>query len=400
MIVNKNDEKRLVELPILIPNYDDCDAPLGEKQLSEEEIADFAHKYIEKYRVSDPGHTYVRTKKEVATPVESTLLKQDTVMKNIFDEEVTYPKGTWVVTLKVFDDTAWENIQTGVYTGGSVTVLEEAVADELVAKSQANKGRVLIKDIPDPAVATISLVEKPCVFGATFCSVKSEGLSRADSQEGKRDLIRAALRKEISEEMYIELTFDDKIIVHDWKTEEYSEIPYIFNVNGEVEFGDPVKVEVEYVAQKMQEKITKQDSFDSKIINAVRKLFNGDKNMTNNEYATKKDLEATKKEILDAVKGENTEESDEDKIKRLENELSEKDKEIEKLKEDETEESDEDDDEGSDETDGSTKSNTTEVKGSQKGVDDNGEPPAAQKSDDDILMESMGRTRTGAPKKQ
>lgn len=157
MIVNKNEEKRLVELPVLIPNYDDCDAPLGEKKLTEEEIADFAHKYMEKYRVVDPGHTYLQVQKEVAVPVESTLLKEDTVRKNVDGDEVEYPKGTWFVTLKVFDDEAWENVTNGVYTGGSVTIMEESEADKIVAKS-VTKGRVLIKDVPNQVLATKSAV--------------------------------------------------------------------------------------------------------------------------------------------------------------------------------------------------------------------------------------------------
>lgn len=137
---------------------------------------------------------------------------------------------------------------------------------------------------------------------------------------------------------------------------------------------------------------------ENKIIKTVKNLFKQNsevKNMSDKEYATKEDLEATKKEILDAVKGENTEESDEDKIKRLENELSEKDKEIEKLKKEES-----DDEDPTDDDESSTKSKDTEVKGSQKGLDDNGETQSAQKSDDAILMETMGRSRTGAPKKE
>jgi hypothetical protein len=183
MIVNKNEEKRLLTLPVLIPDYDDCDAPHGEKQLSVEEIADFSHKYMEKYRKVDGGHTYLQNKKEVAVPVESWQLREDTAMKTIDDEEITYPMGTWMATLKVFDDGAWDNVSKGFYTGGSVTVLEESVADEVVLKEAAEKGRVLIKDIPDPAVATIALVDKPCVFGAKFCSVKAATKSSNTEQE-------------------------------------------------------------------------------------------------------------------------------------------------------------------------------------------------------------------------
>jgi putative serine protease XkdF len=269
MIVNKNEEKRLVTLPVLIPNYDDCDAPLGEKQLSIEEIEDFAYKYMEKYRVSDPGHTYLQAQKEIAVPVASWLLGEDTAMKTIDGEETTYPEGTWVVTLKVFDDEAWENVNNGTYNGGSVTVIPESLADEIVAKSAANKGRVLIKDVPDPVAATIALVEKPCVYGAKFCSVKtatkSSNNSKSESLEGKRDKVSNALRsyfKSRNEDLftYVQLTFDDKVIAHvdgsignGKYIDTYFEVPYSINVEGVVEFGEPIEVEQGYVAKKILE---------------------------------------------------------------------------------------------------------------------------------------------------
>ncbi|KZX17463.1 XkdF-like putative serine protease domain-containing protein [Methanobrevibacter filiformis] len=89
-IVYKNNKQKLITAPVLIPDYADCDAPRGEKKLTIEEIQDFSHKYMEKYRISDKQHDYFQTKKEVAIPVESWTLKSDTEM----DNGETYPKGT------------------------------------------------------------------------------------------------------------------------------------------------------------------------------------------------------------------------------------------------------------------------------------------------------------------
>jgi hypothetical protein len=349
MIVNKNEEQRLITLPLLIPNYDDCDAPHGEKQLSIEQIADFSHKYMEKYRKVDGGHTYIKTKKEVAVPVESWQLRKDTAMKTIEGDEVTYPKGTWMGTLKVFDDDAWDKVDKGIYTGGSVTVLEEAVADEIVLKEAAEKGRVLIKDIPNPAVATIALVEKPCVFGAKFCSVKAATKSNnKESFEAKRDKIAGAIRKKFGDENHIQLTYDDKVLVHNWKEEKYYEIPYSIGLDDTIEFGEPVEVEQEFVAKKMLEVAKKagrsiSDSTFTKLKNAWDSLgklidkannerednslgLKSDKmtndNEKNKDVVTKAELdtildekfEKQEDKLVEAVKAAN--ETDEDKKKK------------------------------------------------------------------------------------
>ena len=420
MIVNKNEEKRLITLPLLIPDYDDCDAPIGEKQLSVEEIADFSYKYMEKYRKSDGGHTYLETKKEVAVPVESWQLREDTVMKTIDDEEVTYPTGTWMATLKVFDDNAWDKVIKGEYTGGSVTVLEEAVADEIVLKEAAEKGRVLIKDIPDPVVATIALVDKPCVFGAKFCSVKAATKSnnKEESFEGKRDKIRQALRKTIGEETYIELTFDDKVIVRNWEEDAYYEIPYSINVNGEVEFGTPVEVEQEFVAKKMLEIAKKagrtiSESTFKKIKNAWESLgklmdkannereenpvIKSDKmveetktdNVVTKEElntALKENNDKLKTELVEAVKEANKTDDDKrnEKINAIKSDLEELGVETSKM----------DFSQKSEESEDSSKKEQAQIEGSNKALDvHETNDEVSTKSDSERIMESMNKTK-------
>lgn len=407
MIVNKNDEKRLITSAVLIPDYEDCDAPRGEKTLSSDEIQDFAHKYMERYRISDKNHDYFQTKEEVATPVESWIVKEDTSLKTLDNEEITYPEGTWFVTMKVHDDNVWAGVQDGTYNGLSVTVTSESVADQLVA----GKSRVLIKDVPDPVAATVALVDKPCVYGAKFCSVKSANKSsnsRDESFEGKRDKISAALRKDY-EDVYIELTYDDKVIYHSWKDETYYEVPYSIDVEGVVQLGEPKEVQVEYVAKKMIEKaeIAKKagrsisestlkkikNAFDSlgKLIDKAnterdetQEANKGDKmtNKDNNEdkkeeYVKKSDLdakfEAHEKNIAKAVK--EAMETDEDKrnkkIASMKSELEELGVDTSKMdfspKSNEDDEEDSSDENPTDETvEGASKSLDNHESGEEK----------------------------------
>ena len=362
MIVNKNEAKKLITLPLLIPNYDDCDAPIGEKQLSIEEIADFSHKYMEKYRKVDGGHTYLETKKEVAIPVESWQLREDTAMKTIEDEEITYPEGTWMATLKVFDGDAWDKVNKGEYTGGSVTVLEETVADQVVSKEAAEKGRVLIKDIQDPAVATIALVEKPCVFGAKFCSVKTANKSsnsKANSFEGiEKNKVEKAGRS-ISESTF-------KKIKNAWD----SLGKLIDKANNE-------RTDAEK-ADKSSGKMTKEKE---------------------NDFMKKKDFESFKSEFKEELIEDITKavskslETEEDKRN---NKISSLKSELEKIGVDtskidfspKSEEKDEEETASSDKSD-------KEIKGSSKSLDNHevDDPDLSTKSTSERIMESMNKTK-------
>lgn len=179
MIVIKDEEKRLITAPVLIPNYKDCDSCRGEKELTTEEIESISHEYMAKYRIVDKMHDYFKTGQDVADVVESWQLRKPEVFKNLAGEEKEYPAGTWMATTRVNNDTTWNKVKKGIYNGYSVTALSKNVAEQLGSIKSidsielANKGRVLIKDLEDPVGYTISLVPKPCVYDAKFCTVKS-----------------------------------------------------------------------------------------------------------------------------------------------------------------------------------------------------------------------------------
>lgn len=413
-IVYKNDEKREMTAAVMIPNYEDCDYKRGEKKFTEEEIADFAHDYLGDFRIVDKQHEFFGSGEEVATPIESWLLEKDTEFSLLDGSKKTYPKGTWMLKSRINDDDTWEKVEKGEYTGYSVTVVNEDLANQI--KKVAAKSRTLIKDIPNPKAVTVAIVDKPCVKDATFCSMK--GTSREESYEGKRDLLRSELRKQVpDQDCYIELTFDDKIIVHFYDQNAYFEIPYKIDKNEFITFGDPVEVKTEYVAKKFIELISKEESFSDKIKKALNKIkpnsqlknindseavkMTNEEDKKDKEYVTKADLDARfeehEKSIVAAVK--EATETDETKKKKRIAELKKQQKanaaEIKKLEGDgssSSTKSNEDDPDNEDDE---------EILGSSKSLDNHDDGnKSAKKSDDAKIMAAMNRTRTGAPKKQ
>ncbi|KZX17464.1 hypothetical protein [Methanobrevibacter filiformis] len=314
--------------------------------------------------------------------------------------------------MKVHDDDTWNKIENEEYTGLSVTVTPENVADALVA----GKSRTLIKDVPNPVAATIAFVDKPCVHKATFCSVKS--INSNESYESKHKLLNNALRNLYRDKdvyAHILLTFDTKIIAYmEWQqSESHFEIPYSINVNGEVEFGEPLEVQQEYVAKKMLEKSEKDtaikagrsisDSTYTKIKKAWDSLGNlinkaenertenvikGDKMTDNNEkeYVTKSDLENLKTEILTAVKSaqnnESTSNKEEDELTKLKKENADLKKKLESSnKSDETK---------NEETD------PEEIKGASKSIPNHEtNDQISKKSTKATVLEAMGRNSSG-----
>ncbi len=169
-IVYKDEKKRLLTAPVLVPDRPDCDACRGEEPLTAEKIERMAYAYMENYRIVDKLHDYHTTKQNVAYPVASWILEEPTTYKNIRGDMVELPVGTWMATVKVADDTTWQKVEQGEYNGFSVTALSSDVAELM-----AGKERVLIKDLEDPVGYTISIVPEPCVHEAIFCSIKEDG---------------------------------------------------------------------------------------------------------------------------------------------------------------------------------------------------------------------------------
>lgn len=106
-ILKRDDEKRLITGVVLEPEVEDAHGDV----ISEEEVEDAAHDFMMKSRVIGLQH------KELGPVevVESFITKE--AMK-IGDEPVV--KGAWVMTVKVHDDSVWESVKKGEFTGFSI----------------------------------------------------------------------------------------------------------------------------------------------------------------------------------------------------------------------------------------------------------------------------------------
>ncbi|MDZ4171136.1 MAG: XkdF-like putative serine protease domain-containing protein [Methanobacteriaceae archaeon] len=184
--VKKDDKKREVTGPVMLPGCPDCDFKRGEKIFTIDEVAAFCHEFNTKYRLSDEMHLYGATGEIIGESVENWTLKEELVTKNITGEEVVLPVGTWMSTVKITDDTTWTKVEDGTYRGFSGTYLSEKDAEVLLDSLTVNKHenvlsnlfsankRVLIKDLDNPVPVTISIVDTPCVPNAIFTSVKND----------------------------------------------------------------------------------------------------------------------------------------------------------------------------------------------------------------------------------
>jgi hypothetical protein len=106
-IAKVDEEKRLVSGVVLEPDTVDAQGDI----ISAEEIEKTAHNFMLKSRTIGKGHK----NKADAAPVESHITSQDV---KIGKQSVR--KGAWVLTVKLNDDSIWEGVKSGEYTGFSI----------------------------------------------------------------------------------------------------------------------------------------------------------------------------------------------------------------------------------------------------------------------------------------
>jgi hypothetical protein len=167
-IVWKNEAKRIVYGPVLVPGEKDYD---GDK-LTPEKIEEVAHEFMKNYRNSDIQHSL----KNVAVPVESYLMPIDVELPGPRGL-VAVPKGTWMLGDYVEDDTAWQECLDSKRNGFSIMGVPKEQAKIFARKSAGEVAckRVFLRELPDGTVTHVSLVDQPCVPKAEFLTVKSRG---------------------------------------------------------------------------------------------------------------------------------------------------------------------------------------------------------------------------------
>ena len=169
-VVTKSRDSLLITAPVLVPGEEDCEFMYGEEPLTEGQVMNLAHEYLANYCLVDKNHEFFKTHEVIGVPVESYITDEPISLTGLDGEVREYPKGTWIVTTRITDEAEMEKALSGEYTGYSLTTVSRKFAD----KQMSIPRRVLMKDIKDPVGFTISLVSKPCIKGAKFCSMKED----------------------------------------------------------------------------------------------------------------------------------------------------------------------------------------------------------------------------------
>lgn len=247
--VLKNAMKRIVFGPVLVPDEPDSD----EDVVSKEKIEEVAYTFMEQYGNIDLQHSL----NNVGKVVESYILPFDW---NI-DDEYIIPAGSWMMGVKVQDDTTWALVEAGSLTGFSIMGVSKKNA---VEKNKAVK-RTTLADLEasgDWIVNAVSLVDEPAVPKAKFIAIKSKderskivAKALAGSLEHRRALIQDKVYSVFENEnnsVYLHSTMPDYVImeVYDYETstEKKFKVNYSISEAGEVTFTSaPVEVEVQEV---------------------------------------------------------------------------------------------------------------------------------------------------------
>lgn len=260
--VFKNEDKRIVYGPVLIPDEPDTDKDM----VTADHIENVAHKFVEDYGNIDLMHSL----NNVGRLVESYILPVDLKV----DENTTVPKGSWVMGVRVTDDKAWKAVKDQKLGGFSIMAMKKT-AMKSANKSDRESKRVTLADLGDDwIVNAVSLVDEPAVPKAKFIAIKSKNddsninidnnsdvVSKAvaGSLEHRRRLVRDKLDKTFGGHdryPYIHSTLEDSVIFrvrdHQDQLKTY-QVGYEVTDNGEVDFTEqPQEVLIEENVVPMQ----------------------------------------------------------------------------------------------------------------------------------------------------
>jgi hypothetical protein len=186
-IVSKDEAKREVTTPVMIPDCKDCDG----ESFTVDEVAKFCREYNAQFRLADKMHVLNGKGDVIGDSVENWTLKNDETITNVLGETVTLPMGTWMTTIKINDDDTWREVENGTLKGASGMYVPRTKADELLKNFTSDKRvtkiceclsadkRTKITDIEDPVAISIALVDRPCVANAIATSIKSNFVQKA-----------------------------------------------------------------------------------------------------------------------------------------------------------------------------------------------------------------------------
>ena len=269
---------KLVYSAVAIPGEPDYDGEI----LTESEIQYAAHKFMSDYRIIDPEHVCALTKEciNVGTPVESTILKRPMTVKAIHGgNDMTLPKGSWILGIEITDPNEWNRIVTGQATGLSLT-----------AGRTTLKSRVLIRDLgKNWEVRTVSIVKDPAVPKAKFFQIGS-GMMNDEATKSRLqvffDKIEDAVKNFKQEE-----TLAEEPITEETVEEPAEEVEAVKSEEAIEEETEELVAEPEETSEEPQ-----QEQEVEPVVETEEQVEDAVK------FVTAEDLEKTKEDILEAVK--------------------------------------------------------------------------------------------------
>ena len=269
---------KLVYSAVAIPGEPDYDGEI----LTESEIQYAAHKFMSDYRIIDPEHVCALTKEciNVGTPVESTILKRPMTVKAIHGgNDMTLPKGSWILGIEITDPNEWNRIVTGQATGLSLT-----------AGRTTLKSRVLIRDLgKNWEVRTVSIVKDPAVPKAKFFQIGSGMMNDEATKsrlQGFFDKIEDAVKNFKQEE-----TLAEEPITEETVEEPAEEVEAVKSEEEVEEEAEELVAEPEETSEEPQ-----QEQEVEPVVETEEQVEDAVK------FVTAEDLEKTKEDILEAVK--------------------------------------------------------------------------------------------------
>ena len=268
---------KLVYSAVAIPGEPDYDGEI----LTESEIQYAAHKFMSDYRVIDPEHVCALTKEciNVGTPVESTILKRPMTVKAIHGgNDMTLPKGSWILGIEITDPNEWNRIVTGQATGLSLT-----------AGRTTLKSRVLIRDLgKNWEVRTVSIVKDPAVPKAKFFQIGS-GMMNDEATKSRLQVFFDKIEDAVKNFKQEETLAEEPI------TEETVEEP--------AEEVEAVKSEEETIEETEEELVAEPEETSEEPQQEQETVVETEEQVEDAvKFVTAEDLEKTKEDILEAVK--------------------------------------------------------------------------------------------------
>ena len=268
---------KLVYSAVAIPGEPDYDGEI----LTESEIQYAAHKFMSDYRIIDPEHVCALTKEciNVGTPVESTILKRPMTVKAIHGgNDMTLPKGSWILGIEITDPKEWNRIVTGEATGLSLT-----------AGRTTLKSRVLIRDLgKNWEVRTVSIVKDPAVPKAKFFQIGS-GMMNDEATKSRLQVFFDKIEDAVKNFKQEETLAEEPITEEETVEEPAEEVEAVKSEEAIEEETEELVAEPEETSEEPQQEQETVVETEEQVEDAVK-------------FVTAEDLEKTKEDILEAVK--------------------------------------------------------------------------------------------------